>query len=254
MSILNRRRFLKSAAALAAVPALRTLPAAARAPYTCGCCLRGASALTLRRAGIIATSPQSVRIVTSSGEATTDQFLGRALLGLAKTFKVSPGFAFYEDGRSPNAFATPSSLLPNGTGTVLMGEHLFVAQMARDDAGMTVIAICAHEFGHIHQIQSGYQDDLLSLDKTVRPIELHADFLAGFFLALRKREHPELGLRAVGETFYGMGDTDFNAPQHHGTAQERIAAITAGFDLGHGSVDDVDQAAKAGLEFVRRAM
>jgi predicted metalloprotease len=138
---------------------------------------------------------------------------------------------------------------------VLVGEQLFSELMKRtDDGGMTVIAICAHEFGHIHQMRAGYQDDLQRLDKTVRPIELHADYLAGYFLALRKKDHPDLNLQDVGRTFYRLGDTDFTAPQHHGTAQERVAAITAGYDLGRKESDDIDQVAKAGVDYVRRVV
>jgi predicted metalloprotease len=167
-------------------------------------------------------------------------------------FKVGPGFVFYDDYRVPNAFATPKTLLPERRGTVLMGMRLFSRYMTNGDAGMTVIAICAHEFGHIHQMQSTYNAQLSRLDETAKPVELHADFLAGFFLANRKEEHPDLELQGVGATFDRMGDTDFNSPQHHGTSHERIAAITAGYRFGRSGRHDIDDAARAGLEVVAR--
>jgi predicted metalloprotease len=174
-------------------------------------------------------------------------------LRIATKFKVNPGFAFYDDHRTPNAFATPRTVLPDSRGTVLMGMRLFGQCMSNHhDDGMTVIAICAHEFGHLHQMQSDYNARLTRLDKTVKPVELHADFLAGYFLAGRKEEHPDLDLHTVGANFDRMGDTDFNSPQHHGTAQERIAAITAGYRFGRSGEHDIDEAARAGVELVAR--
>jgi len=257
MSTISRRTLLRSAAALLVTTSTAALPlaAASRTIPTCGCwlCARDAAALALKPYGLIASDPQEVRIITSTGDATIDKFLGSALLRLSNMFKVQPGFAFFDDGDSPSAYATPETLLPQGTHTVMMGTHLFSEYMTRnDDAGMTIIAICAHEFGHIHQMEGGYRESLLKHDTTVRPIELHADFLAGFFLASRKREYPNLELQKVGETFYRLGDTAFKDRGHHGTPQERIAAITAGYELGRNGNEDIDQVAQAGIDYVLR--
>jgi hypothetical protein len=251
MNILNRRSMLLGAASAAFALPLGTLPVrelAACITKPCGCCGL--------RFGAIAGGPNnttSVRVAKSSGDAETDRFLGAALGRLANTFKVSPGFAFFDDGEHPNAFAAPETLLDNGPGTVLMGMHLFGQLMARvRDGGIAVIAVCAHEFGHIHQMQGGYQGEFKALDKTARPIELHADFLAGYYLSLRKTEHPELDLNAVGGVLYKMGDWDVTSPRHHGSPDERVAALSAGFKFGSEGTHDVAEAAKAGLSFVRR--
>jgi hypothetical protein len=204
--------------------------------------------------GIFSSSPGNITIFRSSGDSGTDHFLGLALRRLAATFGVSPGFAFYDDKAAPNALATDKTLADNGPGTVLMGQRLFRMLMSQThDAGMTVIAICAHEFGHIEQYQAGYHASLEKLDSTVKPLELHADYLAGFFLAQRKAEHPDLDLQTVGRFFNLMGDTDFANPQHHGTPQERIAAIQAGYDFGKGGKGGIGQAATAGVQYVRNA-
>ena len=137
-----------------------------------------------------------------------------------------------------------------GFGTVLMGKNLFRRLMGGDNFGITVIAVCAHEFGHIHQMQQGYASSLSALDTTKKPIELHADFLAGFFLALRKADHPDLDIQTVGATYETIGDTAFTSPKHHGTSQERSAAISAGFDRGR-SGGTIRQAAEAGFAYVR---
>lgn len=195
----------------------------------------------------------NAKIAKSSGDAETDRFLGTALKRLAASFGVTPGFAFYDDHTGINAVAIRETLIGNGPGTVLMGMRLFGQLMARvRDGGVTVIAVCAHEFGHIHQMQYGYERRLGALDATNRPFELHADFLSGYYLALRKAEHSDLDLRAVGGVLHGLGDTAFNSRQHHGTPEERVAALSAGFKFGMEGGRDISAAARAGFELVQR--
>ena len=50
--------------------------------------------------------------------------------------------------------------------------------------------VCAHEFGHILQYQKGLIRPLQGWDSTNRRIELHADFLAGYFAGIRKGKRP----------------------------------------------------------------
>jgi hypothetical protein len=249
MPSITRRATLRTGTACLAALAVSARPARAR-PIWGGCLsCRDAAAL---RAGLLATSADDITMFSGSGDADTDHFLGLALRRIAVTFAVRPGFAFYDDHRAPNAFATSRSLLPDSTGTVLMGRRLFAERMRADgDAGMTIMAICAHEFGHIHQITHEYRQALEDLDETARPIELHADYLAGYFLALRKQEHSEFDLQTVGRQFFAMGDTDLASPQHHGTSEERIAAISAGYQFGRAGATDIAAAAVAGLRLVR---
>jgi hypothetical protein len=239
----------------AALPALLLAWLAAAAPAAApdACCYdRLAAAAAASQGGDRATDGPSSDFQTynSSGDPELDRFLGRALARLATTFKVHPGFAFY-DGRA-DAFATDRTLLPDTRGTVLMKREFYTGKMRLPDHGMTVIAVCAHEFGHIYQYQHGYKDRLARLDRTHKPIELHADFLAGFFLALRKKDYPDLDLQSVGKTFYEFGDNDVDDRDHHGTSDERIAAVTAGYDFGRSGDHDIDEAAQAGAEWVAR--
>jgi hypothetical protein len=251
MNILNRRSILLGAVSAAFALPVANLPVralAVRIAKPCGCCGL--------RFGAIDGGPNdttSIRYATSSGDAETDRFLGAALVRLANTFRVSPGFAFFDDGDHPNAFASRETLLDNGPGTVMMGMHLFGKLMARvRDGGITVIAVCAHEFGHVHQMLGGYENEFKALDKTAKPLELHADFLSGYYLSLRKTEHPELDLNFVGGVLYNMGDSDVNSPRHHGTPEERVMALSAGFKYGSEGTHDIAEAAKVGLAFVRR--
>jgi hypothetical protein len=255
MTNLSRRTMLLGASsALAAL----TIPGVARAApvmsHHAGClgCAQ-ASARFQTDGDMIAPSDRPITILMTSGDLELDRFLGIAVRRLAQTFRVCPGFAFFDDGERPNAFATERSMLPDGRGTVLMGRRLFYKYMRdANDGGVTVIAISAHEFGHIYQIDSGCQQSLARLDNTVRPIELHADFLAGYFLALRNNDYPELDLHAVGDAFIYLGDNNVTDRSHHGTPAERYAALDAGYRFGRNSNADIDAASEAGFAVVKR--
>ena len=252
MSSLNRRLLLGSALAALAVPFSAAAPVSAQTAGAVGIC-RLCQRLGRPLGANSGANATHAKLVQSSGDPETDRILGVALRRLAETFQVSPGFAFYDDHSSPGAFAVSETLAGNGPGTVLMGMRLFGQLMARvRDGGVTVISVCAHEFGHVYQTQSGYMDRLAELDRTDRPIELHADFLAGYYLGLRKTEHRELDLSAVGGVLYALGDTAFTARDHHGTPEERVGALAAGFKFGTQGRHDVSEAAKAGFQLIRR--
>ena len=170
------------------------------------------------------------KFVSSTGDA--DSFLGAALARLASTFEVNPGFTFFEGGNTPNAFANPDTLLESVSGMVTMGTHLFNRMIRVNDGGVSLLMVCAHEFGHIHQRHSEYLQEFLMLDDTNKPIELHADYLAGYYLARRRDEHPDLDLRRVGDEVYKTCDFEFGDKQHHGTPDERFDALTAGYRFG----------------------
>ena len=252
VKMLNRRSLLGATLAGGALSVALAAAASARTAGSISACpLCQAS----RSYGVNGGAAESyIRIAKSSGDAETDRFLGSALGRLSSTFKVSPGFAFFDDSKSENAVAIRETLLGNGPGTVLMGMKLFGRLMARtNDGGITVIAVCAHEFGHIYQMYAGYETPLNQLDtRTNRPHELHADFLAGYYLALRKTEHRQLDLREVGRELHALGDTAFTSRQHHGTPDERVGALAAGFKFGSQGNADIPAAAKAGFDLIRR--
>ena len=255
MKTLARRSLLGAGLVAAALPVALAAGASAQQAGSMGACPLCQPNRSVFGVNGGAAKGNSVKIATSSGDAETDRFLGSALGRLSSTFKVSPGFAFFDDSKAENAVAIRETLLGNGPGTVLMGMKLFGRLMARtNDGGITVIAVCAHEFGHIYQMYAGYEVPLNQLDaKTNRPHELHADFLAGYYLALRKAEHRELDLREVGRELHALGDTAFTSRQHHGTPDERVGALTAGFRFGAQGNADIAAAAKAGFELIKRS-
>ena len=56
-----------------------------------------------------------------SGDAEFDYALAQTLAKLADSMKVLPGFSFYDDEGSPNAMASPSTILGRPDGSVVMG-------------------------------------------------------------------------------------------------------------------------------------
>jgi len=87
----------------------------------------------------------------------------------------------------------------------------------------------AHEFGHIFQYQSKFYDLLTQSQTTDRLLELHADYLAGYYLGLKRLRSGEMDIKAFLDSLYLSGDTDFNSPDHHGTPMEREQVMLAGY-------------------------
>jgi hypothetical protein len=114
---------------------------------------------------------------------------------VADFFGVNPAFGFYDPARLQNpisvereplnAFFYPEDTdIPGSKGTVGFGWYLFQREFYQyDNTGLTVITIVAHEFAHVLQFNRGYLPAL----RVGFPLksELHADFLAGYFLGTR---------------------------------------------------------------------
>lgn len=240
---------LLGAAALPLVPARGQA-----APAVAGCCLQHGQARQFRSLGWqdpLAWSPGHV--ADSTGDAALDSLLGRALVKLSALFGQRPGFGFVDDWGAPNAYATDETLVPGTWGTVLYGTNLFRQTLAAyDDGGMAVMCIVAHEFGHIAQYAYGLDRRLLQGQPTVRRVELHADYLAGWYLGRRKAEQPDLVLWAAGDMLFRIGDYAFNDWNHHGTPDQRVAAAEAGFALAADGQAAFEPAFERGVEWVLR--
>jgi hypothetical protein len=187
----------------------------------------------------------------SSGDSNLDKSLGRALARAAGKFGVAPSFAFYRDGSKPNAYASSMTMTSGTWGSVVFGRSLFQDQLNRyKDGGVSVLAIVAHEFGHILQYRNKMLEDLQASEPTVRRIELHADYLSGWYLGLRKKEDPSISLWGSGDTFKRIGDYEYTNPNHHGTPEQRVAASEAGFKLSKSGAT-ISGALQEGRTYVR---
>src|ERR1700733_1633607 len=188
--------------------------------------------------------------------------LGAVGVELGQILQVTVNPAFYDDtggGPHGNAGAMHKPLftaLPGiqpAEGTIALGTRCY------DNLGGVTAAIAgiyAHEVGHIFQYK--YVGDALyqlrNKDRSVVRQELHADFTSGYYAAFRKRRQSDWEPTAVAVTQFKFGDYEFANPMHHGTPEERQAAVEAGLRYGN-SISDLgsnppENIAHAGLVYV----
>jgi hypothetical protein len=198
-----------------------------------------------------------------SGDRDFDLALAHTLVKMGAALDVLPGFAYYDDRSSPAAFASKETLLQRADGTKVDGTVLFGVRLLHqtrvelESPEVAVTAVCAHEFGHILQIKCGLYDRRSSLyaalvkeEETKRRVELHADFLAGYFAGIRKREKPDFHAAIFPVKLGSMGDNDFNKREHHGTPAERAAAAVQGFKVAYQERRGVLDAVRSGVQYV----
>lgn len=189
-----------------------------------------------------------------SGDKVFDRALAHTLTKASDLLNVLPGFAFFDDNTSRNAFASSSTRLGHSDGSVVFGKILFQEIMQRPDhPELGIAAVCAHEFGHISQYKRGIDRRLVvGRDGPVKRLELHADFLAGYFAGRRKLENPDYPAAVFAATQFDFGDNNFGDPNHHGTSKERGDAVVEGFYVAFRDKLDFDVAVEKGVQYVLR--
>jgi hypothetical protein len=191
------------------------------------------------------------KIIASSGNREFDYALAQTLSRLTDTFGVLPGFAFFDDERGANAHATNARRLARTDGAVLFGKRLFMRVMnAPEHPDVVLTAICAHEFAHILQYKSGIHKRLQTGQPTVKRVELHADFLSGYFAGVRRLQRPAYPAAVFATTQHGLGDNRVNHPDHHGTPDERAAAVVRGYEVAYREKRRLPDALQIGMKFV----
>jgi hypothetical protein len=218
-----------------------------------GCLLtHGEAAAVLTRSGpqrLYVTGNETV--ITRSGNRDFDIALAFTLSRITDVLGVLPGFAYYDDGNEKNAFATTYSRLSNADGTVLFGLGLLrevLSQPEHPDVAAT--AICAHEYGHIVQYKLGLTPRLMAGQGTRKRVELHADFLAGFYAGQRKLQKRDFPAAVFATSVHSLGDTNFNDQRHHGLPEERAAAVVRGFETAYREQRTLGDAIYIGTKYV----
>lgn len=181
----------------------------------------------------IKKSPSSASISSrytlykTSGNYILDQQTNFELSFLGNAFLVYPNFFFYDDNDGKNSKATDEITISNlPDGTIIFGKRLFSSQLLRPN-GITVIPVMmAHEFAHIVDFKYGALNHVSNKKK-----ELFADYLAGVFMSVRRHNLAVVfDINVAVESFEELGDTDFGDVDKHGDAEERGAALLAGFE------------------------
>lgn len=170
-------------------------------------------------------------IIARSGDANLDYALAQTLAKLAGVFEVLPGFGYYDDFTSGNAYATARTRLDRADGTVLFGLDLLrklrTLPMHPDAA---IATVCAHEFGHILQFKRDLFRVVDAGQRNVKRSELQADYFSGYFAGLRRIERPSFPSEVFITTMRSLGDDNFSSKTHHGTPRERARAVERGFN------------------------
>jgi hypothetical protein len=131
-------------------------------------------------------------VETGSGDRDFDRALAETLVFLSDRFFVLPSFAFVNEPGSPNAFAFPTWRMGRLDGSVLFGRKMFQKVMSRPEhPEIGIVAVCAHEFGHIAQSKYGVDNRLVGSSRRTKRLELHADFLSGYFAGVKSEVAPE---------------------------------------------------------------
>ena len=254
----TRRAFLLGISATAGC-ALCGAPARARGIVTAGCFVKAHSVAevaarqkqrsdVLNKRGDGKSSQGGDMRTPVGGSVERDRIFERALARVSDILRVAPGFSFYDDYDGMNAFATSETTLSE-EGSVFFGTRLFELLMTEDPSGAAVMYVVAHEYAHIKQFQAKLIEPLAAGRRTVKRAELHADYMAGYYLGVRKLDQPTLSLRPAGAQVWSFGDTAVDSPSHHGTPRERLDAAERGFLAAYEARMNVDRAFQAGYDY-----
>jgi hypothetical protein len=121
-----------------------------------------------------------------------------------------------------NAFAHPA-------GVIFYGKPfagMFLQKYGETGGVVAILLVLAHENGH------QYQFAMRGPSNPSPQLELEADFLAGVYLGVRIPEGNEQMFEMALQVAYDMGDYEVNNPLHHGTPDQRRAALLEGIRKG----------------------
>jgi predicted metalloprotease len=95
-----------------------------------------------------------------------------------------------------------------------------------------VAYVLAHEYAHNLQQELGIFDNRVS--RSARPFELHADCFSGVwaYSVFAEGALSDQDLEEVLSAARAVGDFDVGNEQHHGTPEERRAAVLSGYESG----------------------
>jgi hypothetical protein len=242
--MITRRRLLTGGIASVALH-----PDYVRAQHSLGGCR-----ITADQAGTLLSSEQIWRsynsVETGSGDRDFDRALAETLQLLSDRFFVLPGFAFFNEPYRANAYACPTRYMGRTDGDVLFGRQLFRKIMSgREHPEIGIVSVCAHEFGHIAQFKYEVYKRLVGVDERTKRLELHADFLSGYFAGLRKIQRPDFPAATFALTQFGFGDYTDDI-DHHGTPDERGAAVVAGYRAAYEEKLKFGYALESGIRYV----
>jgi hypothetical protein len=168
------------------------------------------------------SSQRNAQIYSSTGSKLVDDYLNQERKHLETIFAVKVKLLILDDSNEPNAYATSESSNPMSfDGTVYLGYKLLTQEFSESNGYAAVNGIMAHEYAHILQ-------EKLNCTLQGAQRELHADFLAGYFMAKRGVYSSE-EIAQFGYSMFRKGDEEVWDESHHGTPKQRLTSLTTGY-------------------------
>jgi hypothetical protein len=179
----------------------------------------------LRCVALGATSIDLETIQPSSGNKGLDNYLSTESARLIELFGLAPDLSYIDAPEWDNAAAASEPLNEFTSGTVYLGIKLLRTEFPDALRGRhAVVGILAHEFGHI--LQYKYEGATFT---DPFETEIHADFMAGYYIARRALTIPtDVDNLAVSLFLRADAPEFFQAPDH-GNGYQRVAAMLAGY-------------------------
>lgn len=129
----------------------------------------------------------------------------------------------------------------------LIADKLFLNYVSKLSYGNErVKAILAHEFAHALQHKAG----LFDIWNGGKKVELHADFLAGYYLGKKGLISKEK-LTAFAQEFFERGDKSFFEVDPHGSPEERRCAFLEGYKVAVTYDFNLTQAYSCGVDYIK---
>jgi hypothetical protein len=188
--------------------------------------------------------------------ATAERSRARPIVEyLAEEDKLLPEFfgagapIYYDPGTRVSAYTDYTRIEST---FIALGQG-FIATYASGRM-LEVAAIVAHEESHVYQLTSTIKGLVDRGGFRVKYIELHADYMAGAYLAWRTKYRPQSPASLISDFFAELPGTTADYSSYHGSPKERYAAFNQGsYDfpgLRLGSGPPADAAALQGLKYV----
>lgn len=197
---------------------------------------------------------------TTTGVGPLDLQISAILFRASRAFslesKQRPAFRLLPIGADGgDGFANDSVVLNEGTkGLVAVSIDLLKGSQSEERPPLGFEVIVGHEFGHIFQVRNNYIEPLkvAAANGGKKYVELHADFLAGWFMSKQNQVSME-SMQYVTDALFSRGDNSIKSPEHHGTKAERFAAVLQGYVRGP-ATDSAQGAAENGVAYIQEIM
>ena len=179
-----------------------------------------------------------------------DDLIRPEIIELNKFFSVHPWIIWADSGSL--AFMGPDKYKRGYNGYIVLSRKLLGDFSSPDSPAQNLLfTILAHEYAHLYQHNRGWWKFMAEGASTKRALELHADYLAGFYLAQRHTRLPQYDPNIVMTRWLDLGDYSFSAPEHHGTPKQRAAALEAGYLEGNDYHARLVEVVRRGFQWIQ---